>query len=240
MANSFPLEQDSPFCLLVIADDAAIAEFIRKRMLEIAAQVPIRAETDPKCRANLFVIVSAQAAEFAANWEGASFEKLDDGTSRTPRWKPRAGATRSAESLPVRTWHNMRIDTSNGAPMLTASLGAGRVVPRVKDLGSRITSNVSETLSAVVVLVDTHAAAGVTVAQLADFIAMVSFAKPDLEADLGKTDSILQLFAVEPANRPRGLTEWDHAFLRGLYRISYTPKNQRSSVLPGWSGARAP
>ncbi len=55
----------------------------------------------------------------------------------------------------------------------------------------------------VVVLVDTHAAAGVTVTQLADYIAMISFAKPDLEADLGRTESILQLFAVEPANRPR-------------------------------------
>jgi len=134
----------------------------------------------------------------------------------------------------------MRIDTSNGAPMLTASFGAGRVVPRVKDLGSRITSNVSETLSAVVVLVDTHAAAGVTVAQLADFIAMVSFAKPDLEADLGKTESILQLFAVEPPNRPRGLTEWDHAFLRGLYRISYTPKQQRTSIAAHMVGELAP
>jgi hypothetical protein len=38
-------------------------------------------------------------------------------------------------------------------------------------------SNVAENLSAVVVLVDTHAAAGVTVAQLAAFIAMVGVGK---------------------------------------------------------------
>ena len=91
-----------------------------------------------------------------------------------------------------------------------------------------------------VVLVDTQAAAGVTVTQLADYIAMISFAKPDLEADLGKTESILQLFAVEPANRPSGLTEWDQAFLRGLYRISYTPKQQRTAIATGWSGSSRP
>ena len=131
----------------------------------------------------------------------------------------------------VRTWHNMRIESSNGAPMLAIGFGHPQLeAPQVKDLGSRITSNVAENLTGVVVLVDTKAAAGVTVTQLADYIAMISFAKPDLEADLGKTESILQLFAVEPANRPSGLTEWDQAFLRGLYRISFTPKQQRTSI----------
>ncbi len=236
--------KDTPICPLVIADNPAIGEFIRKRLLEIAAQVPIRAETDPKCLANLFVIVSEQAPEFAAKWEkGANWEKLDDGNPRPgrARWKPRPGATRSAESLPVRTWHNMRIEQSDGAPMLSVSLTPGiREARSAKDLGSRITSNVAENLTGVVVLVDTRAAAGVTVTQLADYIAMTSFAKPDLEADLANTDSILQLFAVEPANRPPGLTEWDHAFLRGLYRISFTPKHQRMSIATRMVGELAP
>lgn len=225
--------KDTPICPFVAADNPAIAEFIKKRLLEIAAQVPIRTETDPKCSANLFVIVSAKTPEYAAKWEGgANWEKLDDGGGKgRARWKPRPGVTRSAESLPVRTWHNMRIDQSDGTPMLAVSVGGGvREAMRAKDLGSRITSNVAENLTGVVVIVDTKAAAGVTVTQLADYIAMTSFAKPDLEADLGATHSILQLFAVEPANRPSGLTEWDQAFLRGLYRINYTPKNQRPSI----------
>jgi hypothetical protein len=234
--------KDTPICPFVIADNPAIGEFIRKRLLEIAAQVPIRAETDPKCRPNLFVIVSAQAPEFAAKWENAaSWDKVDDGATREPRWKPRSGATRSAESLPVRTWHNARIDQSNGMPMLSVSLVQGvKPATSAKDLGSRIASNVAENLTGVVLHVDTSAAAGVTVTQLADYIAMASFAKPDLEADLGKTDSILQLFAVEPANRPAGLTEWDHAFLRGLYRISFTPKQQRMAIATRMIGDLAP
>lgn len=222
--------KDSPSCLFVAADNPAVADFIRKRMLEIAAQVPVPVDGDTQCRANVFVIVSGRTPEYVGNWEkAANWEKLD-GAGRQ-RWKPRSGATRSAESLPVRTWHNMRIESSNGAPMLTADFGHAHVeAPRVKDLGSRITSNVAENLTGVVVLVDTKAAAGVTVTQLADYLGMITFAKPDLEADLGVMPSILQLFALEPANRPQGLTEWDQAFLRGLYRISYTPKQQRTAI----------
>ena len=70
------------------------------------------------------------------------------------RWKPRTGATRSAESLPVRTWHNMHIESST--------------------------------------------------------------------------------------NRPKGLTEWDQAFLRGLYRINFTPKQQRSAIATKMVGELAP
>jgi len=135
----------------------------------------------------------------------------------------------------------MRIEQSNGMPLLSIALVPGvKPAASAKDLGSRITSNVAESLTGAVVLVDTRAAAGVTVAQLADYIAMTSFSKPDLEADLGKTESILQLFTVEPQNRPQGLTEWDQAFLRGLYRISYTPKQQRTSIATRMVGELAP
>lgn len=235
--------KDTPVCPMVAADNEAIGEFIRKRLLEIAAQVPIRASTDPKCDPNLFVIVSAKTPEYAAKWEGAaSYEKTEDGGATPGRlsWKPRPGSTRSAESLPVRTWHNMRIGQSDGMPMLTVSNVPGVRTMQAKDVGSRIVSNVSESLTGVVVLVDTKAAAGVNVTQLADYIAMTGFAKPDLEADLGTTDSILQLFAVEPANRPAGLTEWDQAFLRGLYRINFTPKQQRTAIATRMVGELAP
>jgi hypothetical protein len=68
--------KDTPICPLVVADNPAIGEFIKKRLLEIAAQVPIRADTDPKCTANLFVIVSAKTPEYAAKWEdGVNWEK---------------------------------------------------------------------------------------------------------------------------------------------------------------------
>ena len=60
--------------------------------------------------------------------------------------------------------------------------------PRVKlSAGSpRIVSPVAEGITAVVVLVDARATDKVTLAQLTDYIAMVSLAQLDLTADLGE------------------------------------------------------
>jgi hypothetical protein len=83
----------------------------------------------------------------------------------------------------------------------------------------------------VLVLVDANKAAGVTLRQLADYIALVSYSKVDLEADFGQANSILRLFAVDdPHVRPGTLTTWDLAFLRGLYRQSYEAVHQRSAI----------
>jgi hypothetical protein len=49
--------------------------------------------------------------------------------------------------------------------------------------------------------------------------------------DLGGIDSILRLFAQpRPEVLPAGITEWDYAFLKGLYRASYSPVNQQRDV----------
>ena len=82
-----------------------------------------------------------------------------------------------------------------------------------------------------VVLVDARATGKVTLAQLADYISVVSLSQIDLSADLGGVDSILQLFSQPPADvPPAGLTEWDYAFLNGLYRASYSPKDQQRDI----------
>jgi hypothetical protein len=62
-------------------------------------------------------------------------------------------------------------------------------------------------------------------------ISVVSLAQIDLSADLGGIDSILRLFAQpRPEVPPAGLTEWDYAFLNGLYRASYSPMNQQRDI----------
>jgi hypothetical protein len=157
-------------------------------------------------------------------------------------WRPRRGVSRSPESLPVRTWHNVSLGPASGAPEVTApgaipsvgskSSGLG-AIPTVKSTGggSRIVSTVSENLQSVLVLVNTNQAAGVTLRQLADYIAMVSFSKVDLEADFGQANTILRLFAGDGATVwPGGLTTWDLGFLRGLYRQSFEAVHQRTAI----------
>jgi hypothetical protein len=61
-----------------------------------------------------------------------------------------------------------------------------------------------------------------TFGQLADYIAMASLARIDPrldpDADLAGTSSILRLFGQSSEGVPSKLTNWDQAFLKGLYR----------------------
>ena len=95
----------------------------------------------------------------------------------------------------------------------------------------RIAAGCWEHINAVVVLVDANATGKITLAQLADYISVVSLSQIDLSADLSRVDSILALFSpTRPAVPPAGITEWDYAFLNGLYRVSYSPVNQQRDI----------
>ena len=78
----------------------------------------------------------------------------------------------------------------------------------------------------VLVVVDQTRLQGVSPGQLADYVAMVSFAeiKPLAETrpnpPLGDAPTILKLFDGAPDAAPAGLSDWDQAFLKTLYSNS--------------------
>jgi len=199
------------------------ADFLRHRLIEIADRVR-KHTTDPAkpCKPNLFIIITEDPDQVLAEWK-----ERDPGMFR---WKTREGVSRYAGTGPVRVWHNATEEPSDGDPVTTFN-ARGRTMARGKLQASRIKASVAENIHAVVVLVDARGTHGTTLAQLGDYIAMVSLAKIDLDAQLGGIDTILQLFAEpRPANIPASLTSWDVAFLNGLYRISYTPANQHMDL----------
>jgi hypothetical protein len=146
----------------------------------------------------------------------------------------------------VRTWHNAILTGADGEAINQAATlsAAGSSVNSQVTTGSRldisapscpqsgrIEAGCWEHINAVVVLVDARATGKVTLAQLADYLSVVSLSQIDLSADLGGVDSILKLFVQpQPAVPPTGITEWDYAFLRGLYRASYSPVNQQRDI----------
>jgi hypothetical protein len=148
------------------------------------------------------------------------------------RWKSREGVSRSGGAGPVRTWHNAIVEPADGSPSTGSRLHTN--LPSGKPscpLSGRIAAGCWEHITAVVVLVDARATGKVTLTQLADFISVVSLSQIDLSADLGGVDSILRLFAQPPPDvPPAGLTEWDYAFLNGLYRASYSPADQQRDI----------
>lgn len=86
------------------------------------------------------------------------------------------------------------------------------------------------TISSVFVVVDQNRLRGVTVGQLADYVAMAGFAKLKPDAHLGDAPTILTLFNEAPKAAPAGMTAWDQSFLKSLYATEQKSKLQRSQI----------
>jgi hypothetical protein len=76
---------------------------------------------------------------------------------------------------------------------------------------------------------------------LADYIAFVGLAQVDPEVDISGAPSILNLFNDRDAGREpvSGLTDWDNAYLEGLYsarRNTMTSDGQKDDVARSMTG----
>jgi hypothetical protein len=82
---------------------------------------------------------------------------------------------------------------------------------------SRLRANTVENLARVIIIVDAPSA-NVRFGPLGDYIAMISLAEINPNAEVSGVPSILNLFSDAAAERPDSLTAWDLSYLRGLYR----------------------
>jgi hypothetical protein len=224
-------------CPVAVGVSDAQAQFIQSRLIEVQNTVrKKKPKPDATCDPNLFIIITDEADQVLADWK-----ERDPGMFR---WKTREGVSRSGGTGAVRTWHNAILTGADNEAINQVS-GLNQVAALDQtSTGSRLDINAPgcpmsgriaagcwEHINAVVVLVDVRAAGKVTLAQLADFITVVSLSQIDLSADFGGVDSILALFAQpRPEVLPPGLTEWDYAFLKGIYRASYSPANQQRDI----------
>src|SRR6185437_11844050 len=96
--------------------------------------------------------------------------------------------------------------------------------------GSHLTLSAISTFSRVFVIVDQTRLHGVTFGQLADYVAMVGFAKLRPGAHLGDAPTVLKLFDGAPQAAPAGLTDWDQAFLKSLYATEQLAKGQSGQI----------
>jgi hypothetical protein len=128
----------------------------------------------------------------------------------------------SAE-VPVRWWHlsapmdpqtgQLRIDLSND------------LYPRERtSADGRLSESSVDVLYKVIIVVDVDLLNGANLAQLSDYLAMVSLAQVDVEASVDSEDTVLNLFRRPGAIG--GLTDWDRSYLRAVYE---SPSRRRSA-----------
>ncbi|MGV9010203.1 hypothetical protein [Brevundimonas sp.] len=205
-----------PVCIGVVNFRAAVSRQLADGLAHLGGRlgVPIN---DEACEPNIIVVGAVDAKAVAQGWVERSPRDFRPNLSEASL--SRAQLTHFATTdAPVRWWAISR-------PSYYDIL-AGRAVPTDSFTG-RPTINVysfslkagrtRDDLQRLVVVVDVSQAEGRSIEALTAYLAMVSFAQMDMQADMREFDTVLNLFNPEFAGG--GLTAWDEAYLQGLYSV---------------------
>ena len=141
-------------------------------------------------------------------------------------------------------WHSTEMNEADGKPAQAVSLdfgdGAGKRQVKQHDpfSATRFGQQIRMDMTGSVVLIDSSAAPGKTLQQLADYASMRSFASVDDRGGEGAsaTSSILSLFQDGEA-APAEMTDFDWAYLDALYKLPRTAKGS-AIIEAAWSAYR--
>jgi hypothetical protein len=192
------------------------AQYIVDRISREAADVGLE-PGEPGCSPQVVIIFTTDAKQLAT--------RLVDDQLRVFRPSNEGGQSLSRFDLDkfvqsdkaVRWWDvSMPVDARSGQPAIRLPTDDSFSHPWISVAGpSRIHGGIRDDLQHVIIIVDGSKLTGTTWEQLGDYLAVVSLAQINPDADPSAFDSILNLFSNPKAYS--GLTDWDRAYLRGLY-----------------------
>lgn len=229
---------DESVCVSVAGPPVHQAQYIADRISVAANNVGLKMG-GPECSTNLLVIVTTDPNLLVSRLaeDQPQFFGLNEPNSvKTPG--KTAFANFLSSTKPVRWWVVTETVGADGIPIDgDAYIGSGKSttlagngvggktgtyknVPVVRSDSTRLSSSVRRDISRVVVIVDARAIGNISLAAISDYIAFVSLAEVDVDADASGFSSILNLFGgIEIAQSlSSGMTDWDRAYLDGLYQ----------------------
>lgn len=218
--------------------DTAIAQQITDRVSDVARELGLKAG-EPGCNPSILIVATTDANAFTADFVAMRPRLFRVGGSGMDRGSAAFEDFIKTER-PVRWWSvSQPTDADSGARAVRlpgevhgAATGAGSALayaPQIAVRGpSRLVSQYRQDLKRTFVVIDVDRLNGVNLGQLSDYIAMVSLAQIDPDANTARFETILNVFN-EPVGA-EGLTGWDMAYLRGLYDTAWYRINARSQV----------
>lgn len=223
----------SGVCIGVVNLRQETAQYILDRVSTVASDVGLNAG-QPGCTPNVVVIAAADADALSQSLvrdRRAAFRMggagMDQGGDALERFV--------ASDKPVRWWQvSMPVDSETGdratrVPGECSGSCAGGLdyAPNISIFAaSRLSSQIVDELFRTIIVLDVDQVSQVSAQQLADYIAFIALAQIDPRADTSGYASILNVF-----DDPEGastLTNWDIAYLNGLYDAQRTRANLRS------------
>ena len=194
---------------LVPAQNEAVAE--RLRTVAVAAGLPVAGNG---CAPNMFVIVTRDKRAFIERLASRRPESFAMMTALQIRRLARSPG-------PAAAWQLEGLVNNHGIPLVfDADLNAFR--NQTFEAASRIRTPTRTAFDAAVLVVETASLDGLTPIQLGDYAAMRLFAKVDPERlPASAPPTILNVLTAPMGSPvPITMTNWDLAFLRGLYGVA--------------------
>lgn len=241
MRDRGPARWNEGVCVGVANFSPEVAQYLADRVSDVARSLGLRGH-EPPCNPSILIIGGDDGAAMADALVAERPRIFNPGGAGMQAGNAALRDFRTGER-PVRWWHVSAPFNSNtgdfavripGHFVQTAS-AEGTVMgyaPQIESTSaSRLAEPLEDRLLRSFVIVDVDLLEGVSLEQLADYVAFVALAQVDPEADLTRFDSILNLFSDR--STPAGFSPWDEAYLAGLYsmRPGYVSRGAQTDAL---------
>lgn len=202
-------------CIGVSNVNRSAGQYLADRISRLAVDVGLNVG-EPGCVPDVIVLFTTDGAATAAQMVDTEPTMFRPAANQGGSTLGRAALDDFVQSdRAVRWWHvSLPVDARNHEPAIW--MPRMERAPSVNVAGpSRIHDGVVDDLMRVFIVVDSRKLAGTTWQQLGDYLAVVSLAQIDPDANPRAFDTILNLFSNPKAYS--GLTDWDHSYVRALY-----------------------
>lgn len=203
-----------PVCPVALGLPDAAARFVEERIRETARGVGALVAGKRPCEANLLFIAVEDGNAFLKELRRVRRDWLDGVSAYEVR-------AMLASPPPVRAWAITSLRNEDGLREGTSQASASgshfQSMPTLRVMSASILKLPTRVdVEGSIVLIDRSALAGLSLAQVADYVAMSGLARTREPAS-GRVDSILSLFRTDGGERPAELSGADIVYLQSLY-----------------------
>lgn len=212
-------------CVGAVNFRADMAQYITDRVSTVAEDMGLT-PGGPGCSPNIMVIGTDDGkglAQAMVKKNRRVFRPSPNGTDLGNT----ALETFTNSDAPIRWWQvSVPVDSHTGDIAIRLP---GYEAPQINTFSaSRLTTQIVDSLARSIVIVDMTKLDGLNSLQLSDYVAMVSLAQIDAEADTSGFHSILNV-PSDPL-QAQSLTDWDLGYLGGLYSAERTQKGSGAAL----------
>jgi hypothetical protein len=216
-------------CVGVANLKAETAQYIADRVSTVAQDVGLRAGA-PGCSPSIVIVATTDSNAFTEQFVARRPRLFSTGAGGTDLGYNALDRFKTTER-PVRWWNvSLPTDSDTGASVvrIPGDIMGSDEAPSYNVRGvSRLSTQIVDVSKRTFVIIDIDKINGANLTQLADYVAMVSLAQINPDADTSGFATVLNLF--DTPDQVEGLTQWDMAYLKGLYAAQRTRSNEVSA-----------